>query len=126
MATLYNINKNLYGRNGFASLFCDTIYSADLTAATDTSIAVPLIAKIGMASAQQVNDTFLAVFSYGYGLTVYVAKNAAAAPPAGAPFASTTSEINPTAKIVQAGDVIHMYCTAGGNVAVAFYSTQSN
>ena len=126
MATLYNINKNLYGWNGFASPFCDTIFSSALAANTDTSIAVPLNASPGMAPAQQVNNTFLAVFSYQSGSVVYVAKNVAAAAPAGAPFAASHSEINPPAKIVKAGDTIHMLCVAGCDVTIAFYSTQSN
>ena len=126
MTTLYNVNTVLQGVNGYGTPFCDTVYTSTLAAATDTSLTVPGKAAIGMASAGTSRNTYLAVFSYAPNAKVWVALNGTAAVPAGAPFATSTSELNPTAKIVRAGDVIHFFCTAGSDASVALYSTQEN
>jgi hypothetical protein len=127
MATLYNVNKNFQGINSFGTNFCDESYSATLAANTDTSLTVPSNSAMGFAGAQT-NPTFLAVFHYAVTtpVDVYVALNTAAAAPAGGSFAATASVLNPTAKVVKAGDVIHFKCVAGGVVTVEFFSTQEN
>lgn len=102
----------------FGLPFSKTIYSADLAAATDTTLTVPSTAKY-----------FKAVITVESGGDVWVALNATAAVPAGAAFASTTSELvngsSHRCREVEAGDVIH-FITASANttVSVAFY--QSN
>ena len=128
MATLYNVNKNFQGINSFGTNFCNESYSATLAANTDTTLAVPKDAVIGMAPAQTTNNTFIAVFHYEQTtpVDVYVALNTAAAAPAGGSFASTASVLNPTGKVCKAGDVLHFLCVAGGNVTVEFFSTQEN
>lgn len=126
MTTLYNVNTVLQGVNGFGAPFCDTVYTASLAAATATALTVPGKAAIGMASATSSKNTYLAVFSYQPAAQVWVANNGTAAIPAGAAFALSTSELNPPAKIVKAGDVLSMICTAGAVVSVALYSTQEN
>lgn len=123
MTTQYRVDPIVKGLNGFGINFSDTIYTATLTAATDTSIAVPKTAAMGTPCAAT-NNKFLAVFSYSSGSNVYVALNGTAAVPAGASFAASTSELNPTAKIVQAGDVIHMISAATPSISVAFYAIQ--
>lgn len=126
MTTLYNVNTVFQGVNGFGSPFCDTIYTATLAAATATALTVPGKAAIGMASAGISKNTYLAVFSYAPSAKVWVANNGTAAIPAGAAFAASTSELNPPAKIVKAGDILSMICTAGADVSIALYSTQEN
>lgn len=126
MTTLYNVNTVLQGVNGYGTPFCDTIYTSTLAAATATALTIPGKAAIGMASAATTKNTYLAVFSYTPGAAVWVANNGTAAIPAGAPFALSTSELNPPAKIVKAGDILSMICTAGTSVSVALYSTQEN
>jgi hypothetical protein len=64
----------------------------------------------------------LAVFSYAPGASVWVAKGVAAAAPAGVNFALSNSELNPPAKVVHAGDVLHFFAGAIANVSVAFYA----
>lgn len=120
MLTQYNINSFINGVNAFGAPFCKTIYTATLAATTDTSLTVPSISAKGtFPSVGQAK--ILAVFSYEAAKKVYVALNAAASVPAGAAFAASTSELNPPAKVVQAGDVIHFYGAAIADVSVAFY-----
>lgn len=121
MTTQYNINKYVFGIDGFGLPFCDTIYSATLAATTDTTITIP-----GSSSVEEPYagiPKYIVIFQYTPGKDVYVALNQAAAAPAGATFAATTSEQNPSGKYVKAGDVIHFY-TADANVhvTVSIYS----
>ena len=123
MATFYNTLEITKGVNGFGSPFSDTIYSATLPANTDTTITVPSSSANGFPSAT--HNKYLAVFSYESAKEVYVANNATAAKPAGSTFAATTSELLPPAKLVKAGDVLHLLAaTASSDVTVAFYSVQ--
>jgi len=122
MATEYNINQQTYGRNGFGTQFSDTVVSASLAAATDTSYTVPGTLPAGALPAYTSNK-YLAVFSYEDAADVWVNLGAAAAVPAGAAFAAG-SELNPPARMVKAGDVIHMFCTAGADVSISLYSLQ--
>lgn len=126
MATLYQVNKNFQGVNGFGTPFCSQIYTAALTANTDISLTVPTNAAMGMAPAQTTNNTFIVVFSYAPSAKVWVSVNGTPAVPAAGTFGASTSELNPPAKICKAGDTIHMLCVAGADVSAAFYSTQEN
>ena len=123
MATQYNIDSQTKGVNGFGLPFCKLVYTSALAANTDTSLVVPTSAAVGAPAATTYNK-FIAVFSYQPSSKVWVALNAAAAAPAGAPFALSTSELNPLAKYVKAGDTVHMLCVAGADVSVAFYAIQ--
>jgi len=126
MPTLYNVNKTFQGINSFGTGFCLDSFSCTLSANTDTSLTVPGAAVMGMAPADQAHNTFLAVFHYASNADIYVALNTAAAAPAGNTFASTASVLNPTAKTVRTGDVIHFKCVAGAAVTVELFSTQEN
>jgi len=126
MTTCYNIDttKNLF--NGFGLPFCDTVFSATLSATTDTTIAVPLTSALGTPTATSKNK-FLAVISSTPTIATYFANNAAAAVPAGNTFASTTSELIPqgyTAKMCKAGDTLHFYSAGTPSITVAFYAVQ--
>ncbi len=126
MTTQYNIDKNISGVNGFGLPFCTQIYTSTLAVATDTTLAVPATAAIGAPSSNQYNK-WVAVISYARSAAaspVYVAVNATAAVPAGAPFAASTSEIEPSAKHVKTGDTLHFICAAAAQVSVAFYAVQ--
>ncbi len=121
MTTQYNIPSVSRGMNGFALPFSDTVYSVTLSAATEATVTVPSNGSMGSIGM----DRFVAVFSYETNIGVWVALNATAAVPAGATFAASTSELNPSAKHVKAGDVIHMItATAATDVSVAFYAIQ--
>jgi hypothetical protein len=126
MTTQYNIDPNIQGVNGFGLPFCTQIYSSTLAAGVDTLLAVPATAAIGMPSSNVFNK-WVAVFSYARHTpadAVFVAVNAVAAVPAGAPFALTTSEIEPPAKHCKTGDTIHFFCVGVADVTVAFYAVQ--
>jgi hypothetical protein len=122
MTTKYTQSKDINGYNGFGLPFSDTVYSATLAATTDTTLTVPNAVGLGKQGYATIPQT-LAVFSYQNATTTWVAVNGTAAVPAGATFAATTSEINPPAKLVNGGDIIHFFSAAGtAGVSVAFYS----
>jgi|WetSurMetagenome_2_1015567.scaffolds.fasta_scaffold208850_2 hypothetical protein len=124
MATQYNIYQYLQGINGFGLPFCDTIYSATLSANTDTTLTVPSSAAMGAPTATT-NNKYVAIFSFKPASLVYVALGATAVVPAGSSFALASSELNPIAKVVKTGDVLHFITAGTGNdVTVAFYTIQ--
>lgn len=118
MTTVFNINTAVNGALGFGLPFCDTIYTATLAASTEKTITVP---GAGSDTSRQINK-YIAVFSYEDAKNVYVALNATAAVPAGSSFAASTSELNPPAKYVKAGDVLHLITAdTDVDVSVAIY-----
>lgn len=125
MTIAFNVNSvvaNSAG-NAFGTQFSDNIWCVELKANTDTTINAPADNAIGMTCANTKNK-YLAVFSYTSGNDVFVALNTASAQPASNTVAQTSSEQNPAAKMVKAGDVIHMQSSGTPNVTVAFYSIQ--
>jgi hypothetical protein len=121
MTQLYNISSVTENSSGFGLPFAGIVYSARLAATTDTSLTIPGGASLGKPM-DNVNK-FIAVISYEDAASVFVAKGEAAAVPAAGTFGATASELNPPAKIVSAGDVIHfMAVAADTDVTVALYS----
>ena len=116
------MTRDINGFNGFGLVFTDTAYSATLPASTDTTLTVPSAIGIGKQGFATVAQT-LAIFSYEPGTSVWVAINTTAAVPAGATFATTSSELNPAARLLNGGDILH-FITAGTDidVSVSFYS----
>lgn len=94
-------------------------YSATLAASTDTTLTVP-----GSA------PRFKVVMKAETDAVVWMALNAVAAVPAGASFATVSSEMIPVNGVlcrdVKSGDVLH-FITAGTNidVSVVFYALQN-
>ena len=125
LSTIFNIDKNISGVNGYGLPFSVQVYSASIAATTDTTLAVPLTNAMGMVNATSATK-FIAHFSYAPTAKVWVANNATAAVPAGTTFAASTSELNPPAKFVKAGDVLHFYSAAISDISVAFYVVQSS
>lgn len=126
MTTNYNVDKNKLGVNGFGAQFCDTIYSATLKASTEETVAVPLTAAVGAATATTFNK-FLAIIACTPGDDVFMALNGTAAVPVGNTFAKTTSELIPNgyiAKQVKATDVLHFISAGTPNITVSFYAIQ--
>jgi len=123
MATQYVINKFINGVNGFGLKFCANTYTTTLGAATEATLTVPGSSAVGVANTDK--NKFIAVFSYEAAKNVYVAVNATAAVPVGGTLAASTSELNPQAKTVNAGDVIHIICAdASTDVSIALYAVQ--
>ena len=113
--TSFNLTRDINGYNGFGQPFSIDNYNATITINSDTTLTTPSYAS-----------HYVAIFSYQQGASVWTAINATAAIPVGASFASTTSTLNPTARYVKAGDVIH--CLTGdtsAQVGVTFYALPS-
>ncbi len=125
MTTKFNMTRDINGYNGFGLQFTDTAYSCTLTTTTDTTLTVPSAVGIGGPEIYQGtgNPYTLAVFIFDPGTSVWVADGHTAATPVGNTFAATNSELNPAARLVQGGDVLHFYTAGTGvNVSVLFYS----
>jgi len=125
MTTMYKLQKDVAGYNGFGLPFSDLKYSASLAITTDTTLTVPSSGAIG-APLNQVNR-FLALVQVEANLEVWSALNAVAAVPAGSTFAATTSELiiggEYYAREVKAADVMHFFApTAGTDISVVFYA----
>lgn len=125
MSTVYKLQKDIAGYNGFGLPFSDQKYSASLAITTDTTLTVPSSGAIG-APLNQINR-FLAIIQVEANLSVWCTVNATAAVPAGGTFAATTSELiiggEYYAREVKAGDVLHFFApTAGTDVGVVFYA----
>lgn len=123
MATKFALTRDINGFNGFGLKFTDTAYSCTLAAATDTTLTVPDHSTLGgVAFNQEAQPSLIAIFSYDPGESVWVSINTTAAVPAGATFAATASELNPSARQVVGGDVIHFIAAAANvDVSVSFY-----
>ena len=118
MATLFSLTRDINGYNGFGLAFSDTKVSATVAASTDTTYTIGGDAAMGAIAQPSVNK-YLAIFSYEPGSQVWVANNAVAAVPVGASFASTASELNPSARVVNAGDVLHFFTPDAGGAVVS-------
>lgn len=122
MTTKLNFIRDINGYNGFGLQFTDTAYSCTLTQNTDTTLTVPKTSGMGGQGISQ-KANFLAIFNYDPGTSTWVALNTTAGAPAGNTFAATQSELNPAARLVNGGDVIHFYSTdIGTDVSVILYS----
>jgi len=125
MSTNYNVDRSKYGVNGYGLPCCDTIYSATLTANTDTSVAVPSISAMGTPG--QTLNKFYAVITCTPSIDTYYCINATAAKPAGNAFASVTSALIPKgyiAKLVKTGDVLHFISNGTPSITIEFYTVQ--
>ena len=113
----YNLYSSVNGVNGFGAPICDTKVSTTLAISTEATTTVPATSDMGSTRSNQ----YLAVFSYEPAKKVWVAFNATAAVPAGATLVATTSVLNPSARVVKSGDVIHMISAAAADVGIEFY-----
>ena len=125
MPTMYKLQKDVAGYNGFGLPFSDQKYSATLAATTDTTLTVPSSSAIGAPLNNQ--NRFLAIVQVKANISVWCAVNATAAVPAGGTFAATTSELivggQYYAREVKAADVLHFFTpTATTEVSVVFYA----
>lgn len=110
--TPFSLTRDINGYNGFGLAFSINNYNANLATNTDTTQTVPSYAP-----------HYLAVFSYQQGGSVWVAVNATAAKPVGSTFASTTSTLNPSARYVAAGDVLHFLTgDTSAQVSITLYA----
>lgn len=123
MTLPFSLTKDINGYNGFGLQFSDTKYSATVAQSSDTTLTIGGNAAMG-AVAATTHNKYIVIFSYEPGSQVWVALNETAAIPVGATFAATDSELNPSARQVQTGDVIHFFTpdATGAEVSVAVYA----
>lgn len=126
--TQYKIQKDVAGYNGYGLQFSNSKFSATLAINTDTTLTVPTTGSLG-AALDRVNKylAIISVFNATSEGEVWCANNATAAKPAGASFASTTSDMivqnKDYAREVKAGDVLHFFsAVAATDVSVIFYA----
>lgn len=125
MATLYKLQKDIAGYNGFGLPFSDMKYTASLAATTDTTLTIPTVAVIGAPLNQK--QRFIAIVSVEPNGSVWCALNTAAAVPAGAGLAASSSELivggQYFAREVQGADVLHFFtATASTDISVTLYA----
>jgi hypothetical protein len=111
MSTSFSMVRDINGYNGFGIDFCDDSYQMLLTPNVAQSLIVPVNYK-----------TWIAIFTYTPGSSIWVANNAVATIPAGVPTLSV-SQLNPTARRVRAGDTLSFITSDATNdqAWVAFY-----
>ena len=105
MTTKFNMTRDINGYNGFGLQFSDTNFNTTLLAGVGQTLTIP-----------SDNAYYLAVFAFEPGSTVWVADNQTAAVPGGS-FASTYSDLNPAARLVEAGDVLS-FITADTSIVI--------
>lgn len=122
MPTSFSFVRDINGFNSFGLPFSIQKYSANLAQDTDTTVSVPTQGPMGSTSSTY-TDRYIAIFEYEPGTSVFVALNQTAQVPAGASFALTTSDMNPAARYVSAGDTLHFYThDTNAYVTVLFYA----
>ena len=113
--TQFSMIRDINGYNGFGLSFSINKFNANITQNTDTTLTVP-----------SYSSHYVAIFTFQSGSGVWVANNDTAAKPVGSTFASTTSELNPVARYVKAGDVLHFFTgDTSAMVGVVFYALPS-
>lgn len=116
MSVFLNFGRDVQGMNAYAPPTSGDKWSATITNGAETHITVP-------SNYQQ----WVAVFSFQPGTNVWVdLTGGTAAVPAGATLASTTSELNPGARLVQAGGKISLITdNTTADVSVSLYALYS-
>lgn len=115
MSTLLNFQNDIKGYNSYAPKFSTDKFSATLASGGNATITVPA----------HTNYTHWVVsFSYQAGSNIWLSVDGTAAGPAGATFASTTSQLMPGALAVETGSTINVINTgaASADVGAVFYA----
>ena len=133
MTQKYRQYNDTQSTTDFAQRFSDQNYSATLAITPDTTLTVPGGGIMGAATSYNQDpitngkNKVRAVIRCTAAKDVWMAINATAAAPAGASFASSTSELingqYVIARDVVVGDVLHFFATAANTaVSVSFYA----
>ena len=93
-ATKFNMTRDINGYNGFGLPFTNVAFSAVLAPNVQQGITIP-----------SNYPNWIAIFSYTPGASVWVADAITALAPTGV-FSPTRSQLNPAARLVQAGDTL--------------------
>lgn len=113
MTVKLNFGRDIQGYNAYAPMQSTDKYSATLAAGGHATVTVPSNFQ-----------NWIAAFSYQAAGDMWVSVGGTAAGPAGATFASTTSQLQPGALSVQAAQVIDIKNNGSGSsdVGVVFYA----
>lgn len=115
MTVQFNMTRDINGYNGFGLPFSDQSYNTTLAADAEQTLTVPYTQIAGMSGQ-------IAVFSFAPGASVWVSLNATATSPSSS-FAQTDSELNPAARLVQGGDILHFITSdVSDQIGVSFYA----
>lgn len=106
MPTKFAMTRDINGYNGFGIPFCIENWKTTLTANVAQTVTVP-----------SSYENWIAIFSFSPGSNIYVANNTTATVASGI-FAQSSSQLNPAARYVQAGDVLS-FITADSDSPVA-------
>jgi hypothetical protein len=107
--------RDINGFNGFGLPFADNKFSGILVSQTEQTVTVP-------NSPYATYPNILAIFSFAPGSSIWVSLNATSTPPSGS-IGTVTSELNPTARSMQGGDVLHFNTNdASDEMGVIFYA----
>lgn len=111
-STKFLMTRDIGGYNGFGVPFCNDGEQAVLAQNTEQHVTVP-----------STHPYWLAVFSFSPGSNVWVDGTTTATFPAGS-FAATTSDLNPSARLVKAGTTLSFITndTTNPYVKVSFYT----
>ena len=111
MPTKFLMTRDIAGFNGFGVTFTLDARSGILAANVEQHITVP-----------SEYSHYIAIFSYTPGSDIWVDGIGTAVVPTGA-FSATTSQLNPAARLVAAGDTLSFITDdlTGPNVSVLFY-----
>lgn len=125
MTTMYKLQKDVAGYNGFGLPVSDQKWTASLAATTDTTLTIPTNAVMGAPLNSK--QRFLAIITVEPAGSVWFALNATAAVPAGATLAASTSELivggEYFAREVKGTDVLHFFtATAATDISVVLYA----
>jgi hypothetical protein len=109
--TPLNFKKDTNGFNSYAPSFTNLNYQVTLSASSAQSLTVPIT-----------NNYFVAVFQVTPGSEVWIANGVTATLPSGT-FGQTSSQMNPGARYVKAGDVLSFITSnTTADVGVSFYA----
>lgn len=113
MSVKLNFGRDIQGYNAYAPAQSTDMYSATLAAGVSSTLTVPSNFQ-----------NWIAAFFYQAAGDMWVSVGHTASGPAGATFASTTSQLQPGALSVQAGQVISIKNngTGSSDVGVALYA----
>ncbi len=96
--TILSMGRDAGGAVTFVLPFSDTGFQTTLAQGVEQHFTVPF-------NTNSTYKKYSVIFSFDPGLRIYVALNATAEIP-GSSFASTVSELNPTSRYVEYGDIL--------------------
>ena len=109
--TQLNFARDINGFNTFGPSFADDNQQVALAANTEKTVTAPTE-----------SSEYLAVFAYEPGAKVWVAPDATATVP-GSSFAATPCQLNPAARYIESGTVLHFITDdTTAQVGVSFYA----